>query len=62
MTPAAILALVLQYGPQVLPLIQQLTAWVKENKTEVTAADLDILIAFGKAKASDFGLPPSTLP
>ncbi len=62
MSAAAILAAVLQYGPSVLPVVQQLVAWVKENKTEVTEEDIKTLIAFGKAKASDFGLPPSTLP
>lgn len=54
MTPAAILALVLQYGPSVVPLIAQLTAWVKDGKKEVTAEDLALLTRYASATADDY--------
>ena len=54
MNPQIILAAVLQYGPSILPVIQQIATWIKENKTEVTKEDLDALIAYGAKKAADY--------
>jgi hypothetical protein len=48
MSPAAIIALVAQYGPAVIPIIQQLVAWVEGNKATVTAAELQQLVALGQ--------------
>lgn len=54
MTPAAILQAVLLYGPQMIPLLAQLNAWVKENKTEVTEDDWALLHKYGTKKAEDY--------
>lgn len=54
MTPAAILALVVQYGPEILPLVQQLVKWVKENKTEVTPEDIALLISYGSKTSAQY--------
>lgn len=54
MTPQVVLTAVLQYGPQVLPVIQQIVAWITENKTEVSKDDIAQLIAYGQKKAADY--------
>lgn len=54
MTPAAIAAAVLTYGPSVLPLLQQLAAWIASGKKEVSAADIEQLIAYGKKTSGDY--------
>ena len=54
MTPAQLLTAVLTYGPSVLPLIQQITAWVKEGKTEITEEDWSFLLRYANKKASDY--------
>ena len=54
MNPQMILTAVLTYGPEIIPLIQQLTQWIKENKTEVTDADWQILAQYGSKKAADY--------
>lgn len=54
MTPAAILTAVLTYGPGILPLIQQIAQWVKENKQEVSPEDIAELIAYGKKTSADY--------
>lgn len=64
MTPAVVLAAVLQYGPTVLPLIQQLAEMAKSGKTEVTPEDIAQLIAYGKKTSADYlreaGVTPPT--
>lgn len=54
MTPAAILTALLTYGPTILPLIQQVTQWVKDGKQEVSAEDIAELIAYGKKMSADY--------
>lgn len=54
MPPVAILAAVLQYGPSVLPIAQQLVAMIRDKKTEVTAEDLAQLIELGKKSSADY--------
>lgn len=54
MTPGAILALVLQYGPSIIPLIAQLTAWIRDNKKEVTAEDFALLARYASTTADDY--------
>jgi hypothetical protein len=62
MTTAAILAAVLQYGPSVIPLIQQLVTWAEGGKTTVTAADFAILVQLSSKSSADYlaaaGGPP----
>ena len=48
MNTAAILALVAQYGPGVIGIVQQLVAWVEGGKTTVTAAELAQLTVLGQ--------------
>ncbi len=45
MTPAALIALIIQYGPSVVPLLSRLAADVKAGRgqQELTAADWDEL-------------------
>lgn len=66
MPVAAIVAAVLQYGPDILPAIQQLVTWIEGGKTTVTAADLTLLAQLGSKKSSDYltaaGGPPVILP
>lgn len=54
MTPAAILLAVLQYGPGILPLIQQISEWVKSGKQEVTPEDIAQLISYGRKTSADY--------
>jgi hypothetical protein len=54
MTPIAILAAVLQYGPEILPAIQQIVTWIEGNKTAVTSADINLLVQLGSKKSSDY--------
>ncbi len=54
MKPADILIAILQFGPQVLPLIQQVTGWVKEGKKEVTPEDIAQLIEYGRKSSADY--------
>lgn len=62
MTPAIVLNAVLTYGPQILPLIQQLAEMVRNGKKEVTSDDLAMLIALSNKTADDYlkevGLKP----
>ena len=51
---ATIIALVTTYGPDVLPVIQQIAAWIEGGKTAVTAADIAVLVAFGKKTSADY--------
>jgi len=53
MTIVSIIALLAQYGPQILPLAQQLVAWAESGKTTVTSADLDLLVKLGKWTSAD---------
>ena len=48
---ATVVQLIVSYG---LPLTQQIVSWIESGKTEVTAADLQILADLGKKKASDY--------
>ena len=48
MPVAQILSLVATYGPGVIPIVQQLVAWVEGNKTTVSAAELATLAALGQ--------------
>jgi len=54
MTPIAILAAVLQYGPDILPAIQQIVSWIEGSKTAVTAADIQLLVQLGSKKSADY--------
>ena len=54
MTAVAILSAVLTYGPEVLPLIQQIPAWIESGKSPVTSADIDILVKLGAKTSSDY--------
>lgn len=54
MTPAVILAAVLQYGPSILPLVQQLTAMIRDRKPEVTPEDIAQLIELGRKSSADY--------
>jgi ATP-dependent exoDNAse (exonuclease V) beta subunit len=60
---ATIIALVTTYGPDVLPVIQQIAAWLEGGKTAVTAADIAVLVSYGKKTSSDYlsaaGGPPA---
>lgn len=51
---ATIIALVTTYGPDVLPVIQQIVAWIEGGKTTITSADIAQLVAFGSRKSSDY--------
>jgi hypothetical protein len=51
---ATIIALVTTYGPDVLPVVQQIIAWIEGGKTAVTSADIAVLVAFGSKKSSDY--------
>lgn len=64
MTPAAIAAAVLTYGPAVLPLLQQIASWIAAGKKDVSAADIEQLIAYGKKMSGDYlrDVGVSTLP
>ena len=50
---ATILSLLATYGPDVLPVIQQIAAWIEGGKTTVTSADIAVLVAYGSKKSSD---------
>jgi len=54
MTILAAIAAVAQYGPSVLPVIQQLVAWAEAGKTTVTSADLDLLVKLGSKSSADY--------
>ena len=54
MTPAAILTAVLTYGPQILPLISTLKAWIETEKKEVSAEDIQFLINLANKKSEDY--------
>jgi hypothetical protein len=54
MTPVAILLAVLQYGPTILPTVQQIATWIKSGKQDVTPDDIATLIALGKKTSADY--------
>lgn len=54
MTPALILDAVLQYGPSILPVIQNLVTMIRDKKTEVTPEDIQTLIDLGKKSSTDY--------
>lgn len=54
MTPAIVLAALLQYGPAILPLIQQLAEMVQSGKKEVSADDIKTLIEYGRKTSADY--------
>lgn len=58
---ATIIGLIASYGPDVIPLVQQVVAWVESGKTTVTSADLAILAGFGSKKAAAY-LPANFTP
>ena len=66
MTTAAIITAICQYGPSVVPLLQQAIAWAEGGKTTVTSADLDLLVKLGQKPAADYltaaGGPPAVPP
>ena len=51
---ATIIALVTTYGPDVLPVVQQIAAWIEGGKTAVTAADIAVLVAFGAKNSAAY--------
>lgn len=59
---ATILTLIGQYGPTIIPMVQQLVAWAEGGKTAVTSADLDVLNKLCTKSAADYlasaGGPP----
>lgn len=44
----------LKYGPSIIPLLQQVTAWIKGGKTEVTADDVALLVTLSNKSADDY--------
>ena len=54
MNPAQILVAVLQYGPSILPLINQIHEWIAAGKADVTADDIKLLIAYGSKTSGDY--------
>ena len=54
MTTAAIITAICQYGPSVVPLLQQAIAWAEGGKTTVTSADLDLLVKLGQKSSADY--------
>lgn len=54
MTPLMIAQALVTYGPQILPLIQQVMTWIKENKTEVSPEDIQFLIDLSNKQAADY--------
>lgn len=48
---AVLLPIIAQYG---LPVAQQIVTWIESGKTDVTAADLQLLADLGKKKASEY--------
>lgn len=54
MSTALVLNAVLTYGPEIIPLITQLAAWIKGGKTEVTADDLAFLVKLSNKTAADY--------
>ena len=51
---ATIIALVTTYGPDVLPVVQQIIAWIESGKTTISSADIAVLVAFGSKKSADY--------
>ena len=64
MSTTLVLDALLKYGPTVLPLIAQLTKWIKDGKKDVTPEDIAVLISYGQKRADDYltaiGLDPTT--
>lgn len=54
MGTAAIIGLVVQYGPSIIPLVQQLVTWAEGGKTTVTAADFAILAQLSSKTSADY--------
>lgn len=54
MPTVQVIALIAQYGPSVVGLLQQCTAWIESGKTEVTAADLEVLVKLANKTSTDY--------
>jgi hypothetical protein len=54
MTAAAIAEALLKFGPTILPYLIKVGEWIKAGKSDVTAADLAELTAYGQQKADDY--------
>jgi hypothetical protein len=51
---ATIISLLTTYGPDVLPVIQQIATWIESGKTTVSAADISTLVAFGAKNSAAY--------
>ena len=54
MSTAQVIALIAQYGPSIVGLLQQCTSWIESGKTEVTAADLEVLVKLANKTSTDY--------
>ena len=54
MPTAQVIALIAQYGPSVVGLLQQCISWIESGKTEVTAADLEVLAKLANKTSTDY--------
>lgn len=54
MKPADVLIALLNFGPTILPLVAQVSGWIKDGKKEVTPEDIALLIAYGKKTSADY--------
>lgn len=54
MNPAAIGLALLQYGPTILPMLQEVAKWIEDKKDTVSSDDIAKLIAYGKPTAADY--------
>lgn len=51
---ATIIGLITTYGPDILPVVQQIIAWIESGKTTVSAADIETLVAFGAKNSAAY--------
>ena len=49
-----VIAMLAQYGPAILPLVQQVVAWTEGGKTTVTSADINLLVELGRKSSADY--------
>lgn len=54
MPTVQVIALIAQYGPSVVGLLQQCISWIESGKTEVTAADLEVLAKLANKTSTDY--------
>jgi len=54
MTPIAILSAVLQFGPEIIPLIAEISKWIRDGKKDVSPEDIALLVSYGKKTSADY--------